>query len=45
MMAYNFLAVKRVNRDTHRMLSVMALANGGDTKTINEQLAKWEKDD
>jgi hypothetical protein len=45
MSAFTFLAVKRMNREAHRELSLMALANSGDGKVINEQLTKWEKDD
>lgn len=45
MAAFSFLAVKRINRDAHRDLSLMALAYSGDSKKINDQLTKWEKDD
>jgi hypothetical protein len=44
MSAFTFLAVKRMNREAHGNLSVMALANSGDGKEINKQLAHWEKD-
>jgi hypothetical protein len=44
MSAYTFLAVKRVLSENHRMLSLMALANSGDGKQVNDQLAKWEKE-
>ena len=44
MMAFSFLAGKRMHREAHRMLSLTALANSGDGKTINEQLARWEKE-
>lgn len=44
MMAFSFLAGKRTFREAHRQLSLMALANSGDAKVINEQLAKWEKE-
>jgi hypothetical protein len=44
MMAFSFLAGKRMNREQHRQLSLLSLANSGDGKTINEQLARWEKE-
>jgi len=44
MSAYSFLAVKRINREMHRNLSLMALAQSGDAKAINDQLARWEKE-
>lgn len=44
MMAFSFLAGKRMHREQHRMLSMLALAYSGDGKTINDQLAKWEKE-
>lgn len=44
MSAYMFLAVKRMNREAHKQLSLSALANSGDGKQINEQLARWEKE-
>ena len=44
MSAYTFLAVKRMNREAHSDLSLMALANSGDGKEINKQLSQWEKD-
>lgn len=44
MSAYMFLAVKRQNREAHKMLSLSWLANGGDVQKVNEQLARWEKE-
>lgn len=44
MMAFSFLAGKRTHREAHRLLSLYTLANSGDSKTINEQLTRWEKE-
>jgi hypothetical protein len=44
MAAYAFLAVKRQNRETHRDLSILLLAQSGDEKAIKKQLEDWEKD-
>lgn len=44
MMAFSFLASKRMNREAHRTLSLLTLANSGDEKAINEQYARWEKE-
>jgi hypothetical protein len=45
MAAFTFLAVKRLNREAHRDLSLMALAQSGDMKEVNKQLGRWEKED
>jgi hypothetical protein len=44
MAAFTFLAVKRMHREAHSDLSLMALANSGDNKEVNKQLDAWEKD-
>jgi hypothetical protein len=44
MAAFTFLAVKRMNRESHATLGLMALANSGDGKEINKQMEQWEKD-
>jgi hypothetical protein len=44
MAAFNFLAEKRQNRESHRTLGLLALSQSGDGKGIKKQLETWEKD-
>lgn len=41
--AYSFLAAKRMTRESHRTLSLLALS-GAEGKEIQKQLEAWEKE-
>lgn len=44
MAAFAFLATKRMNRESHRELSLLTLAQGGDEKALKKVFDDWEKD-
>lgn len=44
LMAFNFLADRRREREMANLLALTALAHSGDGDAINKQLKRWEDD-
>jgi hypothetical protein len=43
-LAYNFLADRRREREMAQLLGLTALAHSGDGDSINKQIKRWEDD-